>query len=310
MKRNQFGGALLLAMLILTLVASLAAGMVWQQYRAIQVEAAERARTQAAWILLGALDWARLILREDARSSANLDHLGEPWAVPLAEARLSSFLAADRGNAVFADDEGLQAFLSGQISDAQARFNLRHLVDDEGKLVPAQVAALQRLCDAAGAPGGAAAQLAEGLRAAWAGEAGALLAPDDVGELQRFGFDAATIERLRNWAVLLPQRTPLNLNTAAREVIAAAVEGVDLSSAERIVSTRARTPFRSLAEVQALLPGVELDPNRVAVASRYFEVQGRLRLEDRVLEERSLVERRQLDMIPLTRQRVNRLALP
>jgi general secretion pathway protein K len=289
--KRQFGGALLLAMLILTLVASVAAGMVWQQYRAIQVEAAERARTQAAWILLGALDWARLILREDARSSANLDHLGEPWAVPLAEARLASFLAADRDNTA-ADNEGLQAFLSGQISDAQGRFNLRHVVDDEGKLAPTQVAALQRL------------------RAAWAGEAGALLAPDDVSELQRFGFDAATIERLRSWVVLLPQRTPLNLNTAAREVIAAAVEGLDLSSAERIVSTRARTPFKSMAEVQALLPGVQLDPNRVGVASRYFEVQGRLRLEDRVLEERSLVERRQLEMIPLTRQRVNRLALP
>jgi general secretion pathway protein K len=309
MKHKQHGGALLLAMLILTLVASLAAGMVWQQYRAIQVEAAERARTQAAWILLGALDWARLILREDARSSANLDHLGEPWAVPLAEARLSSFLAADRDNTA-ADNEGLQAFLSGQISDAQARFNLRHLVDDEGKLAATQVAALQRLCEAAGAPSDAAGRLAEGLRAAWAGEAGALLAPDDVGELQRFGFDAAAVERLRSWIILLPQRTPLNLNTAAREVIAAAVEGLDLSSAERIVSTRARTPFKSLAEVQALLPGVQLDPNRVGVASRYFEVQGRLRLEDRVLEERSLVERRQLEMIPLTRQRVNRLALP
>jgi general secretion pathway protein K len=309
MKRLQRGGALLLAMLILTLVASVAAGMVWQQYRAIQVEAAERARTQAAWILLGALDWARLILREDARSSANLDHLGEPWAVPLAEARLASFLAADRDNTA-ADNEGLQAFLSGQISDAQGRFNLRHLVDDEGKLVPTQVAALQRLCEAAGAAGDAAGSVAEGLRAAWAGEAGALLAPDDVGELRRFGLDAATIERLRGWIVLLPQRTPLNLNTAPREVIAAAVEGLDLSSAERIVSTRARTPFKSLAEVQTLLAGVQLDPNRVGVASRYFEVQGRLRLEDRVLEERSMVERRQLEMIPLTRQRVNRLALP
>jgi general secretion pathway protein K len=309
MKRHQRGGALLLAMLILTLVASVAAGMVWQQYRAIQVEAAERARTQAAWILLGALDWARLILREDARSSANLDHLGEPWAVPLAEARLSSFLAADRDNTA-ADNEGLQAFLSGTISDAQGRFNLRHLVDDEGKLVPTQVAALQRLCEAAGAPGEAAGSIAEGLRAAWAGEAGALLAPDDVGELRRFGLDAAAIERLRGWIVLLPQRTPLNLNTAPREVIAAGVEGLDLSSAERIVSTRARTPFKSLAEVQTLLAGVQLDPNRVGVASRYFEVQGRLRLEDRVLEERSMVERRQLEMIPLTRQRVNRLALP
>ena len=87
-------------MIIVALVATLAASMVWQQWRAIQVEAAERARTQSAWILAGALDWARLILREDAQDGrhdgTSVDHLGEPWAVPLAEARLSTFLAADK----------------------------------------------------------------------------------------------------------------------------------------------------------------------------------------------------------------------
>ena len=56
------GAALLTAMIIVTLVASLAAAMVWRQYRAVQIEAAERARAQSAWILQGALDWARLIL--------------------------------------------------------------------------------------------------------------------------------------------------------------------------------------------------------------------------------------------------------
>ena len=109
--RRQRGAALLLAMLILTLVATMASGMVWQQWRAIQVESAERARTQSAWILSGALDWARLILREDARTGG-ADHLGEPWAVPLAEARLSSFLAADRDNNSAAESDGLEAFLS------------------------------------------------------------------------------------------------------------------------------------------------------------------------------------------------------
>ncbi len=111
-------------MMIVTLVATLAAGMVWQQWRAIQVEAAERARAQAAWILNGALDWSRLILREDARTSKSVDHLGEPWAVPLAEARLSTFLAADRE----ATDDAPEAFLSGWIVDAQSRYNLRNLV--------------------------------------------------------------------------------------------------------------------------------------------------------------------------------------
>ena len=121
---RQRGAAMLLAMLIVALVSSLAATMVWLQWRAMQVEVSERARSQAGWILLGALDWARLILREDGRTQG-ADHLGEPWAVPLAEARLSTFLAADKNNT----DDAPEAFLSGQIADAQARFNLTNLVD-------------------------------------------------------------------------------------------------------------------------------------------------------------------------------------
>ena len=76
--RPSRGAALLTAMIIVTLIATLAAGMVWQQWVAVQVEAAERSQAQARWILNGALDWARLILREDQRTS-DVDHLGEPW---------------------------------------------------------------------------------------------------------------------------------------------------------------------------------------------------------------------------------------
>ena len=76
------GAALLVAMVLLTLVATLAAGMVWQQWRAVQVEIAERGRAQLAWILSGAADWARLILREDLRADNQrgqlVDHLNEP----------------------------------------------------------------------------------------------------------------------------------------------------------------------------------------------------------------------------------------
>src|SRR4029079_17079505 len=82
------GAALLMAMLTVTLVATFAAAALWQQWRSIEVEAAERSRVQSAWILPGALDWARLVLREDVKSGG-ADHLGEPWAVPLQEARLS-----------------------------------------------------------------------------------------------------------------------------------------------------------------------------------------------------------------------------
>ena len=147
--RDQRGAALLTAMMIVALVATLAASMIWQQWRAIQVEAAERARTQSAWILAGALDWARLILREDAKNvgatGSTIDHLGEPWAVPLAEARLSTFLAADKSNT----DDAPDAFLSGAITDAQARYNLTNLVSG-GAVDPIELATLQRLCATVG----------------------------------------------------------------------------------------------------------------------------------------------------------------
>src|SRR5256885_9807442 len=85
---------------------------------------------QAAWILLGALDWSRVVLAEDARTSLQVDHLAEPWAVPLQEARLSTFLAAQ--NNVSQVDDGMadmqDAFLSGRseehTSELQSPCNL------------------------------------------------------------------------------------------------------------------------------------------------------------------------------------------
>jgi len=299
-RRGQRGAALLLAMIVLTMVVTVTAGMLWQQTRAVEVEAAERARAQASWILVGALDWARLILSEDERTNRqrgrNFDALDEPWATPLAEARLSTFLAADQDNNV---DAGPEAFISGAIVDAQSRFNLRGLVDGAGKVVPAQLAALQQLCQLAGVAGDTAERIATGLGAG--GEApdsaeaedDVPLRPSRLADLVWLDIDAATIARLAPWVDLLPVATPVNVNTAPREVLAAAIDGLDLGTAERLVQVRQRKPFASLTEVKAQLgEGITLDAARVSVNSRFFEVAGRLRLEERVLEERSLLERR------------------
>jgi general secretion pathway protein K len=296
--RAQRGAALLLAMVIVALIVTIASSMVWLQTRAVQVEAAERARAQAAWILAGALDWSRLILKEDAREARNRgqnrDSLDEPWATPLAEARLSTFLAADQDNNA---DSGPEAFISGAIVDAQSRFNLRGLVDGTGKVVPVQVVALQRLADLAGAPADTAARIAEGLRLSQlppeeAGAAGAPLRPAQVDDLRWLGIDAATLARLSPWSELLPLATPVNANTAPREVLLAAIDNIDLGTAERLVLARQRKPFETLADVQALLPAdAKVEGARIGVSSAWFLVSGRLRLEERVLEERSLLQR-------------------
>ena len=313
--KNQCGAALLTAMVIVTLVATLAASMVWQQWRAVQVEAAERSRTQSYWVLGGALDWARLILKEDQkgdnRSGNQYDHLGEPWAVPLAEARLSSFLAADKDAST---DDGPEAFLSGLITDEQARYNLRNLIDASGKPQQQELQTLQLLCEFVGVSPTVAQLVAQGMGdairyasgATDAKETSAPLLPATLDQLSWLGVDAGTINKLRPYVTLLPQPSPINLNTASKEVIAAVIPGLNLAIADRMVQVRQRQPFKQLSDAQSLLPNPNqpLGSDRVDVRSRYFEVRGKLRLEDRIVEERSLVERSSSEVVALRRERV------
>ncbi len=285
-------------MMILALVTTLTAGMVWHQRRAIQVEAAERARAQAGWVLRGALDWSRLIVREDLRAAQRRAHFytwgRDPWGTPLAEASLSSFLAADKDNNADAD---LDAAISGAIVDAQAKLNLRGLVDGTGKIIPAPVQGLQRLCDLLGAPGDTAsrvaAMLARGLAPQTDSESGGPpIRPEQLADLAWQGLDANTLGRLAPFVELLPLVTPVNVNTAPREVLVAAIDGLDSGSAERLVQSRQRTPFETLDAVRSALGGnIKIDETRVGVSSAWFEVSGRLRLEERVVEERSLLQR-------------------
>ncbi|NRF66585.1 type II secretion system minor pseudopilin GspK [Aquincola sp. S2] len=326
-RSRQRGAALLVAMVLLTLVATLAAGMVWQQWRAVQVEIAERGRAQLAWILNGAIDWARLFLREDARADLQnqnkgevpTDNLNETWAKPLEEARLSTFLAADKDNN--ADDGGPEAFLSGSIVDAQARYNLRQLVDAERKVVPGELDVLKQLCAQAGVAADIPERLANGLAAATAGTAAdAPLLPVRLEDLAWLGIDAASIERLRPLVWLQPPASgasaiaPVNLNTAPREVLAA-VFGVDPGAAERLVQARQQRPLSvDDARRHLNLPLTDaqwqLLAARVGVTSQYFELRGRMRLDDRVLEETALLKREQTNVVLLQRQRQHLVLAP
>ena len=65
-------------------------------------------------------------------------------------------------------------------------------------------------------------------------------------------------------------------------------------------------PLKGVTEVSALVPGVPADNlNRLAYHSNYFQVRGRLRLGDVVLEQRSLVKRTPQNVIVLQRERIS-----
>ncbi len=302
----QRGAALLMAMLTVTLVATFAAAALWQQWRSIEVETSERARAQAGWVLTGALDWARLILRQDA-NAGGADHLAEPWAVPLQESRLSTFLAADSNSTADNADDAPEAFLSGQIIDLQSRLNVNNLVQD-GKLSEVSLPAFRRLFELLNLPPQELLTMAENLRLATlstgAGSDAPLL-PQRVEHLRWLGLSPATLRVLQAYVTVLPTRTTVNLNTASAEVIAASVPGLDRADAQRLVAARANNYFRSVAAAGTLLnlPAGQISEAEHSIKSDYFEVIGRLRIEQTFIAERSLVRRNGLVVTTLWRER-------
>jgi general secretion pathway protein K len=303
---RQRGAALLAAMLTVTLVATFAATALWQQWRSVEVEAAERTRIQSAWILIGALDWSRLILIEDSRAGG-ADHLAEPWAVPLEEARLSTFLAADR-NVTQIDDAGggEEAFLSGQIIDLQSRLNLANLVSGD-TVNEAALAQFERLFAQLGLPPAELTALVQALRQAQAPgneNTDAPLMPQSPSQLAWLGLAPRTLALLAPHITLLPERKPVNLNTAGAEVLMATLRGLDRAGADRIMAVRQMQPFRSVDDVKKLLgEQIEVSGSEHGVASSYFEVHGRLRMGPTVVQERSLVRRMGLEATTVWRER-------
>ena len=286
--------AIVTALLLTTLAITIVASLFWQQQVQVRSIENQRLQLQKQWVLRGALDWARLILREDARYSAT-DDLNEPWAVPLSETRLDRYVesAALRGNAG-------SAVLAGGIQDAQARLNLTGLAS-RGEISLAEVQAFERLLAALrqdpGLARATAQQVAASQRAANApADAGtprpiAFVQVDDL--LAVPGFTPAVVAAIRNHVVFLPRATPVNVNTAPPEVLAARLATLSLADASTLVDIRRRASFRDLNDFAARLPGRTEPPpaSQIAVATSYFLVNGRVTIGEASLQVQGLVER-------------------
>lgn len=295
-RRRARGAALLSAMITVTLVATLATAALWRQWRGVEVEAAERARVQSAWLLTGALDWSRLILSgdhsEDERKRLFVDHLGEPWAVPLAEARLSTFLAAGESST----DTGREAFLSGQITDLQSRLNVMNLVQGDANARQEAYLRFQRLYEMLGLRNAELALLRDNLQraddamqAAAPPAQDAPLLPRRFDQLAWLGVPPESLAALRPYLTVLPAdggATKVNVNTAPAPVLAAAL-GLSPAEAQRLVGEREQRFFENTNDARLS----EVDKAWASVNSSFFEVRGRLRLDDVALEELSVVQR-------------------
>ncbi|KGC06163.1 type II secretion system (T2SS), K family protein [Burkholderia multivorans] len=110
------------------------------------------------------------------------------------------------------------------------------------------------------------------------------------------GVTPEMVARLRPFVTVLPTTTPVNMNTAPAEVIAALVPGMSVSSAQALVSRRETVFFRNVGDVQLALrgagaPGVQLDASLIDVNSSYFVVHGRIQHDRAEVDRTSLVYR-------------------
>jgi general secretion pathway protein K len=110
------------------------------------------------------------------------------------------------------------------------------------------------------------------------------------------GFTPEIVARLRPFVTVLPTQTPVNMNTAPAEVIAAVVPGMGLSSAQAFVARRETVFFRNLGDVSLALRGAgiqatSVDTSQMDVTTSYFCVHGRVQHERAEVDRTTLVYR-------------------
>ena len=243
---------------------------------------------QVRWVERATIDWARVVIAADYRNptTRSTDNLNEVWAVPIPETRLDETTTG--GMAV--TDSAANAFLAGQVLDAQARFNLTNLVSEStGQPDQKAIAVFARLLSTLGLPENLATTVTFRIMSARPQFVNNEVIPPMRVPLMRLtdlldlpGVEPGMIEVLTPYVVILPRFTKINLNTAMPEVIAA-VMNVDLGRAQSGVRNRESRPYETVdlaisgfggentntAELKAL----------VDVATSYFIVAGYIRYD-------------------------------
>jgi general secretion pathway protein K len=326
---RERGVAVITALLLTTLAISIVASLFWQQQVQVRSMENQRLHLQTKWILRGALDWASLVLFQDGLDHRDFTALDHVWATPLAETRLDQYIERERvegenfeatlsGSIVDASSRYNLRNLAdkGQPNAEQAEVFgrlLRNLQMDQqlAGRVSAFVAAGQPL-DAPtpegqessnprenpegkdqGSPPPGNPQPAAQPRVARSSVAGSpmkFLAVDDL--LTVPGFTPAMVERLRPFVIVLPDVTPVNVNTAPAEVLAALVPNMSVSEANSLVVRRQRAAWRDMNYFQAEIgEGRPITPGSAGVRSDWFLVNSRIRLDRAALDAEALVHR-------------------
>ncbi len=315
-RRHQRGVAIITALLLTMLSVTIVASLFWSQQVQVRSMENQRLHLQTKWILRGALDWARLVLRQDGLDNASYTALTAVWNTPLAETRLDQYIERER-----VQGEIFDASLSGRIIDATSRYNLVNLSDGRtvnkvhlqiyqrlltnlqvdpalarktAELVAASAApVLQALPGGEGVPaGGAAAPAPAPAVGSISGTPIALTQLDDL--LAIPGYTREIVAKLREFVTVLPEKSTVNVNTAPAEVIAALVEGYSVSEANALVARRKQAFYRQPSDFTGQLYEKQDKAVNGAydVKSEWFLVISRVRLDRAALDAEALISRK------------------
>ena len=299
----QRGAAVILALLTVALVAGLAAASVGDLGVAMDQVTGRHDQAQARQLARGAVDWARNVLAEDARSST-VDHLGEAWATkvpptPVEEGEVSGELQELSGrlnlnNLVRAD--GSSGSTSADIVEVEQFQRLLGLLGTGQSEASSLTTALLDWLDSDDTP-----RLPGGAESTWYGAQtpprraanAPLVAVSEL--LQVRGFTPQLVARLTPFVATLPVGSTVNVNTAPAEVLAAVVPDLSLDAARVLVVQRSRAWFKDLADFKARLPSQEMQPDitRLATTSRHFLATGRARFGVSMVRMEVLLDRSQ-----------------
>jgi len=288
--RAPRGAAVILAMLLAALAATIAATLFADEQRWTRAVADRRDQVQAQALAIAGVQWARQILHTGAQPK-RVDHLGEPWALALPP------IPIENGE------------IRGAIADATARLNVNALAVAPGG-VDVERQRFERLFAARSGPLTAIDAIADwidadgivranGAEDAFYGEQSvpgvAANAPIvRVAELANVrGVELDALAAAAPYLAALPAGTPINVNTAPPEVLAAIVDELRGDRLAALVAARAARPFESVADFRARLPqGAKLATDAaVDVKSSYFFVTVEARQGTTIARARALVKR-------------------
>jgi general secretion pathway protein K len=284
--KRQRGIAIVTALLVVALAATLVASVLWRELVSVRDVENQRLSVESMWIERSAVEWARATLVTQSTTS-NVAYVGQPWSSPVQDVRLADLLPRE---AVAVNGELANAYISGEVEDAQARFNLLDLVWRSGPSAPWQingdgVEAYRRLLGELSLDPALAQLTASYILRSFSNGNGSgdwpmqLVSEQDLARVP--GYDATAVKSLAQFVTILPEYTVINANTAAEPALVAAIPTLSANQAHMLVERRATAYFVSTGDIALVLSPVLENAGLptgaiVGVNSGYFIVHCRI----------------------------------